>query len=105
MNKKEVIGYYYEIHDDILTHYKVELSDFLGAKTELCFGRVAGESKLEVEESDDIIEQMLNQNTGEITEMNGNVATVMFKYPIPEDIFNKYYTGDKPIYKDESKSI
>lgn len=96
---KDVIGYYYEIHDDVLTHFKVELSDFLGATTQLCFGRIAGESKLKPEESEDIIEQMLNQNIGKITEMNGNVATVMLTHPVPENIFKKYYTTETPIYK------
>lgn len=96
---KKVIGYHYELHEKVLEHSKMSSDEFVGSTVQLCFGRVNEPTKIKEEDSSDIIDQMINQNIGKIVEVNGNIAKIMLKYPIPEEIFKQYYDKETPIYE------
>jgi len=88
----KVIGYYYNIKD-ILKHHQIKSDELIGSTVQLCF------SKNDIENPEDIIEEMLNKNIAKIISINQDIAKIMLEYPIPENVFKKYYLEEIPIYE------
>jgi hypothetical protein len=96
---KDVIGYYYKVDEIVLQIANIKTEELINSKIQLCFGTIVLDDKIQEEISDEIFEKMLNQNIGEVVEVQGQILKIIFKYPIPEYIFRKYYTTEELIYK------
>lgn len=100
---KQVIGYYYKtLTADLLKSQDVNKNELIGTKVQLCFGVAVDSSTIKDIKSDiDDIDKMVSQNIGVIKHFDTEkyIAEVMFEFPMPEDVFNKYYSDEKPIYK------
>lgn len=99
---KEVIGYKYnKLNSDLLKSQGIKPSEVIGSTIQLCFGKITNKNKISEENPDDIIDKMISQNIGTVKLFDEEkfIADVFFNNPIPENVFIKYYSNNKPIYK------
>jgi hypothetical protein len=100
---KQVIGYYDEsFNSDFLKSHDVNKNELIGTTLQKCFAVAVDSSTIkDIKSNIDDIDKMVSQNIGIIKnyDTEKHIAEVMFEFPMPEYVFNKYYNEYKPIYK------
>lgn len=100
---KAVIGYYDNVFtSDFLKSQDVNKNELIGTTLQLCFGVAVDSSTIKpIKSNMDDIDKMVSQNIGVIKHFDTEkyIAEVIFEFPMPENVFNKYYSDKKPIYK------
>lgn len=96
-----VIGYKAKFSNEELAFHQIELSELIGAKFELKFGRVTGTNEITTEQREDVVDQLITDNYGLCTacDETTNEVTVMLHHEVPLATFKEYY-NDTPILKD-----
>lgn len=100
----QVIGYFdtTAFNPDFLKRQKIDnLDEIIGTTLQKRFGRFIDSHTIGKDNEDDTIEKMISENIGTLVEFDKEkyIAKIIFKNPIPEDIFKKYYNDKTPIYQ------
>jgi hypothetical protein len=101
-NSEQVIGYIdYSFNSDFLIRNRINSDELIGTTVQLCFANVVDSKTLKKDNDVDcMISKMVSENVGILVNFNENdfEAEILFSNPMPEYIFNKYYSGKKPMY-------